>query len=72
MNDLELNNIIDCLNPAWTPLTDEYIVQDSDESGLFTRSFKNRDEGAYALFWRVYYGTPETVKTVFEDIQRIQ
>lgn len=71
MSDLELNNIIDCLNPNWVPITDEYMTKSNKISGWFARGFKS-PEGSYTIHWRVDFGTPETVKTVFEGMQRIQ
>ena len=67
----QLNDIIDCLNPDWVPITDEYMVRNDRTSGLFTRAFKTTS-GTSSLFWRVHFGTPKTVKTVFENIQRMQ
>ena len=71
-SNIQLNDIIDCLNPDWVPITDEYMIRNNKTSGFFTRGFKTKEKGSYSLFWRVDFGSPETVKTVFEDLQRIQ
>jgi len=71
-SEKQLNNIIDCLDPDWVPVTDEYMIKENKISGWFSRSFETRRKGSYNIIWRVDFVTPETVKTVFESMQRIQ
>jgi hypothetical protein len=63
--DSEMHQIIDCLNPEYFPVTDELQIEEHDTYGKFIRSFKKGDR-VIDIQWRVEYGTPQTVKTVFE------
>ena len=72
MISLLLNEIIDDLNSDYTPLTDEFCLYDGytlkDEYGVYQREFKHIKTGRnFLLEWVVWYGTPETAKTVFEN-----
>lgn len=67
-----LHEIIDCMHPHYTPITDETLVDDSKMFGVFERAFKHSSGVAYSLRWKVYYGTPETVLTVFDSINEME
>jgi hypothetical protein len=69
--EIILHRIIDELNPLFLPITDEYLIEDRVDYGLFTRDFRHRNGKKFRLKWRVYYGTPETVRTVFEPTVEI-
>lgn len=62
-----LNMIIDEVHPKFRAVTDEEMIEDNVDYGVFTRIFDCMENGnRYIMKWRVYFGTPETVKTVFE------
>lgn len=64
--DAQLHNIIDDMHPLFIPITDEEMVEDYEDHGVFERSFLHKNGKRFLMRWCVYYGTPETVKTVFE------
>jgi hypothetical protein len=63
-----LHNIIDELNPEYVPSTDEEMIEDYEDFGVFERSFLHISGKTTTIRWSVYYGTPETVVTVFDSI----
>jgi hypothetical protein len=63
-----LHDIIDELHPLFTPVSDEQFVEDYSDHGVFTRDFLHKNGKKFRVKWRVYYGTPETVRTVFEPV----
>lgn len=67
--DVQMHLIVDELHPLFKASSDEELVEDYEDHGVFARSFKAIDDKEYLVKWSVYYGTPETVKTVFEPIQ---
>ena len=67
----QLHNIIDELHPLFKAITDEELIEDHKDHGVFTRSFLHKTGKKFSIKWRVYYGTPETVKTIFEPAVQI-
>jgi hypothetical protein len=70
--DQHLHNVIDELHPLFTPISDEHLHEDHDDHGVFTRDFLHKTGKKFRMKWRVYYGTPETVRTEFEPAEAIQ
>jgi hypothetical protein len=66
-----LNDIIDELHPLFTAISDEEMLDNREDHGIFTRDFRHINGKKFRMQWRVYYGTPETVKTVFEPAVEI-
>jgi hypothetical protein len=64
--DYYLHRIIDELHPLFTAISDEHHILDNDSFGIFTRDFRHKNGKNFRMKWCVYYGTPETVRTVFE------
>jgi hypothetical protein len=62
----QLNDIIDELHPLFKPISDEELVDGYSDHGIFERSFLHQNGKKFLMRWRVYYGTPDTVRTVFE------
>jgi hypothetical protein len=69
--DTYLNQIIDELHPLFKAISDEEMVDNQEEYGIFTRDFLHENGKKFRMNWRVYYGTPETVRTVFEPAVEI-
>lgn len=69
--DMVMNEIIDELNPNYVPTSDERLIQLNDDNGVYQRSFKHRKGPEFMVTWTVYYGTPETVRTVFESVEEL-
>lgn len=67
----QLHDIIDEIHPLFRSISDEKLVEDYEEYGVFERSFLHQTGKKFLMRWRVYYGTPETVKTVFEPTVEI-
>jgi hypothetical protein len=82
MNDIEvaaqktveehLHKIVDEVHPLFQSVSDENLVEDYEDHGVFERIFAQLESGKlFKMRWRVYYGTPETVKTVFEPAEHL-
>ena len=71
MLDTVMNDIIDELNPNYKPTSDERLIRVNDDSGVYQRSFKHRKGPEFMVTWTVYYGIPETVRTVFESVEEL-
>ena len=71
MLDTVMNDIIDELNLNYKPTSDERLIRVNDDSGVYQRSFKHRKGPEFLVTWIVYYGTPETVRTVFESVEEL-
>ena len=69
--DQHMHQIIDDLHPLFTPISDEQFIENNDDHGVFTRDFLHKTGKKFQMKWRVYYGTPETVKTIFEPAVEI-
>jgi len=67
----QLHNIIDELHPLFTATSDEEQVEDHEDHGVFTRDFLHQTGKNFRMKWRVYYGTPETVRAVFEPAEQL-
>jgi hypothetical protein len=63
-----LHSIIDELHPGYVPASDEGLIEDYEDHGVFERSFLHLTGKVSTIRWKVYYGTPETVVTVFDSI----
>lgn len=67
-----LHDIIDELHPLFTAISDEEMVErHGDDYGIYTRDFQHKNGKKFRMRWRVYYGTPETVRTVFDPAVEI-
>ena len=60
------HQIIDELHPRFKPYSDEEMINNQETYGTFRRLFKHKNKKIFQLTWRVYYGTPKTVRVVFE------
>lgn len=67
----QLHNIIDELHPLFTAISDEELIDECSECGTFERSFLHQTGKRFLMRWKVYYGTPETVRTVFEPATQL-
>lgn len=70
--DSQLHSIIDETHPLFTPISDEEFIENHEDHGVFTRDFLHKNGKKFRMTWRVYFGTPETVQTVFEPAVQIQ
>lgn len=61
-----LHQIIDELHPRFKAHTDEQMINNNDTYGTYQRVFKHKNGKLFQITWRVYYGTPETVRVAFE------
>lgn len=66
-----LHDIIDENHPLFKAISDEEMVDGHEDYGVFTRDFLHENGKKFRMKWRVYYGTPETVKTEFEPAVEI-
>lgn len=64
--DTYLNQIIDEVHPLFKAISDEELIEDYEDHGVFSRDFLHKNKKKFRMKWKVFYGTPETVKTVFE------
>jgi hypothetical protein len=62
-----LCSVIDETSIHFTSISDEEMVEDYADHGVFERSFLHEAGNSYVMRWRVYYGSPDTVRTVFEN-----
>ena len=69
--DQHMHQIIDDLHPLFTPISDEQFIENHDDHGVFTRDFLHKTGKKFRMKWRVYYGTPETVRTEFDPAEVI-
>ena len=69
--DIVLNEIIDELNPNYIPVTDEECVTMEEDHGIYQRVFKHRKGSEFLLKWTVWYGNPDTVKTIFHPVEEL-
>ena len=67
-----LHSIIDELHPLFTPISDEQFIENNDDHGVFTRDFLHQNGKKFRMKWRVYFGTPETVRTEFDPAEVIE
>ncbi len=67
----QLHNIIDELHPLFTAISDETHIEEYEDYGVFIRDFAHKTGKNFRMKWRVYYGTPETVRTIFEPAEQI-
>jgi len=71
MLDAVMNDIIDGLNPNYKPVTDEQLIKCAEDHGIYQRTFKHREGAEFLLKWTVWYGTPETVRTIFHPVEEL-
>ena len=64
-----LHSIIDELHPLFSAISDEELIDDQEDHGVFTRDFLHETGKKFRMKWSVYYGTPETVRTEFEPVE---
>jgi hypothetical protein len=69
--NLWLHKVIDEVHPLFKSISDEELIEDYEDHGVFTRDFLHKNGKKFRMKWRVYYGTPETVRTVFEPATQI-
>lgn len=67
-----LHSIIDELHPLFSPISDESLLEKYEDHGVYSRDFLHKNGKKFRMKWRVYYGTPETVRTEFEPAEVIQ
>ena len=67
-----LHSIIDELHPLFKPISDEQFIENYDDHGVFTRDFLHQNGKKFRMKWRVYFGTPETVRTEFDPAEVIE
>lgn len=66
-----MNDIIDERDPRYKPTSDEMFIYVHEDYGIYQRSFKHDSGREFLLKWTVWYGTPDTVKTVFHPVHEI-
>lgn len=66
-----LHQIVDELHPLFSAISDEEMLDNYEDHGIFARDFRHMNGKKFRMRWRVYYGTPETVRTVFEPVIEI-
>ena len=64
--DVYMNQIIDEIHPMFKSISDETMISDNADHGVFSRDFIHNNGKKFRMEWSVYYGTPETVQTIFE------
>lgn len=69
--DQHMHQIIDELHPLFTAISDEQFIEKHEDHGVFTRDFLHKTGKKFRLTWRVYFGTPETVRTEFDPAEVI-
>lgn len=67
----QLHNIIDEIHPLFTAISDEECIESHEDHGVYNRDFLHKNGKKFRMKWKVYFGTPETVKTVFEPAETI-
>jgi hypothetical protein len=67
----QLHSVIDELHPSLKAISDEELIEDYEDHGVFSRDFLHINGKKIRMKWRVYYGSPETVRTVFEPAIQI-
>lgn len=65
----QLHSIIDEIHPLFSAISDEELIDDQEDHGVFTRDFLHENGKKFRMKWSVYYGTPETVRTEFEPAE---
>lgn len=60
-----MNKVIDELHPNFKAISDEEMIDETVDYGDFTRTFKHDNGKKFQFQWRVYFGDPDTVRTVF-------
>jgi hypothetical protein len=71
MLDAVMNEIIDELNPLYKPVTDEECISMQEDHGIYQRVFKHKHGPEFLLKWTTWYGTPETVRTIFHPVEEL-
>ena len=66
-----LHQIIDEIHPLFTAIGDEELIESHDDHGVYSRPFLHKTGKKFQMTWRVFYGNPETVRTVFEPAVQI-
>lgn len=69
--DKYLHLVIDELHPMFEPISDEEIIEYNDTYATSYRDFLHKNGQKFRIKWTVYFGTPETVQTVFHKVQNI-
>ena len=64
--DTYMHQIIDEIHPMFKSISDEEMIADHADHGVFRRDFIHDNGKKFRMKWSVYYGTPETVQTIFE------
>jgi hypothetical protein len=66
-----MHQIVDEIHPLFSAISDEELVDEQHDYGVYTRDFIHKNGKKFRMRWCVYYGTPETVKTVFEPATQL-
>lgn len=69
--DNYLHQVIDEIHPLFKAISDEICIEDEHDYGVYTRDFQHKNGKKFRMRWCVYYGTPETVRTVFDPAVEI-
>lgn len=66
-----MHQIVDEMHPLFTAVSDENMVEHYGDRGVFERQFEHQNGKTFLMRWTVYFGSPETVRTVFEPAKEI-
>jgi len=72
--DSHLHAIIDEIHPLFKAISNEEMTADHNEDPFYRdyqRTFLHSNGKKFQMKWRVYDGTPETVRTVFEPAVQV-
>lgn len=67
-----LHLVIDELRPKLKPASDEEMIEEHEDHGVFTRDFVHKNGNLFRVKWKVFFGTPETVRTIFEPTEQLK
>jgi hypothetical protein len=70
--DKQLHSIIDCMHPKFKSISDEEQIDEYQDRAVFARNFLHETGKTYRMQWTVYFGSPDTVKTVFMPAEEIK
>jgi hypothetical protein len=67
-----MHQIIDEIHPLFKAISDEQLIDAQHDYGVYIRDFIHENGKKFRMRWCVYYGTPETVRTVFEPATELR
>lgn len=68
---LWLNQIIDEVHPLFKSISDEELIFEGKDVGVYQRLFKHATGKTFLLSWKIIYGSPDTVQTIFNPAKVI-